>query len=252
MRRTTPQVDRTNFDPSLENIVIKGLTGCAIYRNEFLPAHPESMSASTQQTWGSRASTSGYSYGERCALYLAIAIHIAKDLSAHPFGPPNDVENLYVTSARALADFYTQHQPDLDRIMNLKDGDDLIGIFDILQQNFFSDLQLLEDFSVAFHEYGSRYIEQLGIESGSRALETAGDALAGNLGAQIDALSPAREEIMWQRIQQARTHGYLIVGMGEAHRLNLQSRLSAAGISNEEAASSLRRQAAAVNTRWIP
>ena len=69
--------DRTKFDPDLENIVIKALTGASIARNEFfsLPAK-----ARDDANWKARPSTNDYSTGERVALYLSFGMHIAADL----------------------------------------------------------------------------------------------------------------------------------------------------------------------------
>jgi hypothetical protein len=245
-------VDRTNFNPDLENIVIKALTGASVARNEFIPGNPPIMSAAEQQRWGRRASTSDYSFGERIALYLSMAIHIAADISSHNFGPPNMVESLFISSGRQLKESYLQNQAVLDQFMNTKDGDDLIGIYDLTAVNNFADLPVINDFTLVFHEYGSRYIEQLGTESGNAALQAQGQALAGNTAATLTTMSPAREEIMWEKIRHAMSSAYLIVGMGDAHRTNLAPRLAAAGIPHEEVEQSLTRQSTAVNTTWTP
>ena len=104
----------------------------------------------------------------------------------------------------------------------------------------------------------AKSMSRLGTESAFRilakakALEAQGQALSSNLGAKIDALSPAREEIMWEKIQTAKANGYLIVGMGDAHRTNLQARLTGAGIPQEEVKQSLTRQSNTVNANWTP
>ncbi|MGZ9129671.1 MAG: hypothetical protein ACXW4Z_18000, partial [Candidatus Binatia bacterium] len=85
-----------------------------------------------------------------------------------------------------------------------------------------------------------------------KKLAAEGKALSGNLSATLDTLSPAREEIMWEKIQQAVKKGYLIVGMGDAHHANLEPRLNKAGIPHEEVAQSLKRQKNAVNAGWKP
>lgn len=251
-RRSAPRVDRRRFDPSLENIVIKALTGAAIYRNEYLPENPSAMNATRQRYWGARASTSGYSYGERTALYLSMAIHIANDLSSYGFGPESIIETDYYRSGRRLVEFYLANRVELDRFMTTKDASDLIGIYELTSPNAFRNLPLLRDFSVVMHEYGSRYIEQLGTQTGNATLQAQGAALAGNLGAGIDDLGPAREEIMWQRVLQARANRYLLVGMGDAHHTNLTPRLDAAGIAHEEVSESLERQRREVHAGWRP
>lgn len=245
-------VDRTHFNPDLENIVIKALTGASITRNQFIAGDPPTMSRARQQYWGSRPSTNDYSFGERTALYLSMAIHIASDIARHDFGPDNFVESLFISSGRSLKNYYAQNQTVLDQFMHAKDGDDLTGIYDLTASTGFSNLTVINDFTLAFHEYASRYLEQLGSESGNTALEAEGQALAGNLGATLTTLSPAREEIMWEKIQHANANAYLIVGMGDAHRRNLQTRLNRAGIPHQEVEQSLDAQRRAVNTGWTP
>jgi hypothetical protein len=250
--RVSALVDRRRFDPDLENIVIKAVTGAQIFRNEFLPANPRTMAAADRQTWGRRASTSDYSYGERVALYLTIGIHIARDLAQRPQGPPTAAEADVVQRGDDLATFYRANQAELDVIMRTKDGDDLIGIYELTAPNGFRALRVLNDFAVHMHAYAARYIQRLGVETGNAALSSQGQVLASNPGANLTSLSPAREEIMWNRIQHARSSGYLTVGMGDAHRQNLASRLDTAGIPHEEVEASLRRQQALVNLMWTP
>ena len=250
--RVSSLVNRRRFNPDLENIVIKAVTGTQIFRNEFLPANPQTMSAADRQTWGRRASTSGYSYGERVALYLTIGIHIAQDLAQRPFGPPTAADANLVQSGDALAAFYRANQTVLDGIMRTKDRDDLIGIYELTAPNNFRVLPVLNAFAVLMHAYAAHYIQRLGAETGNAALSSEGRALERNPGATLTSLSPVREEIMWNRIQQAISGGYLIVGMGDAHRQNLAPRLNRAGIPHEEVVASLQRQQTAINSRWTP
>lgn len=251
-RRVAGLVDSTKFNPDLENIVIKAFTGAAITRNEFIPASPSTMSEADKKTWGRRASTKDYSYGERAALYLSMGIHLASDISNHNFGPPNIAESLFVLSGRALKECYLKNQPVLDAFMQAKDKDDLIGIYELTAADNFKSLPVIKDFTLKVHDYASRYIEQLGAESGNKKLEAEGKALSGNLNANLDTLSPVREEIMWEKIQQALSKGYLIVGMGEAHRANLEPKLNNAGIPHCEVAQSLKKQKDAINAGWKP
>lgn len=243
-------VDKKKFKPELENIVIKALTGASITRNEFIAGNPAGMGPGDIKTWGKRTSTSDWSYGERVALYLSMGIHLAKDVSKENFGPPNSVELPFIASARDLKNFYVSNQAVLDAFMKAKDTDDLIGIYELTAPNSFGNLSVIKDFTLVLHEYASRYIEQLGSESGNKQLKKEGTALSGNLAAKIDDLSPAREEIMWEKIQLAKKQGYLVVGMGDAHRTHLKPRLDAAGISHEEVAQSLTRQKTAVDAAW--
>jgi hypothetical protein len=180
-----------------------------------------------------------------------MAIHIANDISAFHFGPEILIESLYFNSARKLSNYYRDNQGVLDAFMNTKDNDDLIGIFELTAKNGFADLRVFKMFTLKFHEYASRYIEQLGVQQKNAVLEQSGQALSGNLGATLQTLSPAREEIMWERVLHGTKHNYLIAGMGDAHRQNLKVRLSKASIRHEEIEQGLQAQQRRVNSRWV-
>jgi hypothetical protein len=241
------QVDRKLFNPDLENIVIKALTGTQVARNEYIPT---SEADRARPPWTARPSKDQYSFGERVALYYAMAIHIAADLAKHDFGPENFVESPYVMSARHLKDVYVANQGPLDTFMKTKDKDELIAVYELTAPGGFANLTAINDFAVQFHEYGSLYIQQLGAELGSKELEAQGAKLANNPGAGLDDMSPAREEIMWQKIQRAK--GYLLVGMGDAHRQNLTGKLDAAGIKHAFVADDLKKHKADVDAKWVP
>lgn len=245
-------VNRRRYNPDLENIVIKALTGASITRNEYIPANPSGMTAAQQRRWRGRASTSDYSFGERTALYLSMAMHIAQDIAQFNFLPVRRTDTAYLTAGRALMNYYNANQAVIDQFMTAKDGNDLIGIYELTSPGGFVNLNVIRDFTVVFHEFASRYIEQLGRQIRNRVLRNEGTALATNMGATLHTLSPAREEIMWHKIRRARAGSYLLVGMGDAHRRNLQTRLIAARIPNEEVQASLRAQRAAVNASWVP
>lgn len=233
------------FDPELENIVIKALTGASIARNEYIAA-----SKKDREAFKGRASTSDYAYGERVALYLSMAIHIGSDVAEHDFGKASKAETPFIKSARRLKDVYIKRKGVLDDFAKGKDGDELIGIYELTKSGDFASLPAIKEFTLAFHEYGARYIKQLGTESGNTELETEGEALVKKTGAGLDALSPAREAIMWQKIQGAT--GYLIVGMGDAHRVSLRTKLDAAGIPHARVDEELERQKKAIDAVWVP
>jgi hypothetical protein len=239
--------DRTKFDPDLENIVIKALTGASIARNEFFSL---SAAARNDPNWKARPTTHDYSMGERVALYLSFAIHIAADTAKRDFGRANSVESAYVGSGRRLKETYLKHQAVLDAFMKAKDGDQLIGIYELTAPGGFANVPAIQEFTLAFHEYGSRYIKQLGTESGSAELEKQGDALVTNLAAKLDDLSPVRETMMWQKIKSAK--GYLLVGMGDAHRTALAKRLDGAGIPHARVDLELIRQRDEIKKTWAP
>ncbi|GKS64119.1 hypothetical protein YTPLAS72_14230 [Nitrospira sp.] len=250
--RVAGLVDRSKFNPDLENIVIKALTGAAITRNEYIPANPAGMSAADKKKWGKRSKTTDYSYGERVALYLSFAIHIAADIAQFAFGPEVLIESDYFQSARRLMEYYQKHKTTLDAFAAAKDGDNLVGMYELTSPGKFANLTVIEGFTKVFHEFGSRYIEGLGSQLGNKKLEAQGAALSGNLKAGLDDLSPAREEIMWQQIQVALAKKYLIVGMGDAHRKNLSSRLTKANIDHREVEQSLVEQKTDIDKNWVP
>jgi hypothetical protein len=233
------------FDPELENIVIKALTGTSIARNEYIAA-----SKKDREGFKGRASTSDYSYGERVALYLSMAIHIAGDVAQHDFGKASKSETAFIKSARRLKDVYVKRKGVLDDFTKAKDGDELIGIYELTKDGNFASLPAIKEFTLAFHEYGARYIKQLGTESGDTVLEAEGEALVKKPGAGLDALGPAREAIMWQKIQGAT--GYLIIGMGDAHRVSLSKKLDDAGIPHARVDEELERQKKAIDAVWVP
>ena len=233
------------FDPELENIVIKALTGATLTRNRFIAA-----SKKKREEFKGRASTNDYSMGERIALYLSMAIHISHDLAQHDFGKAASKDSKFIKASRALQKVYLKRQATLDALAAAKDGDQLIGIYELTEAGNFASLPEINEFTIAFHEYGARYIEQLGTESANAELVAEGEKLSKNLGAKLDDLSPAREAIMWQKIQGASS--YLLVGMGDAHRVSLQKKLDAAGIPHFKIDEELVRQQKAIDAAWVP
>jgi hypothetical protein len=55
--------------------------------------------------------------------------------------------------------------------------------------------------------------------------------------------------MMWQKIQGAK--GYLLVGMGDAHRKALETRLNAAGIRHNRADLEMRKQKEDIKKAWV-
>jgi len=233
------------FDPELENIVIKALTGTTLTRNEYIAA-----SKKGREAFKGRASTNDYSFGERIALYLSMAIHIAHDVAQHDFGKAKSTDSAFIKAGRALKKVYLKRQATLDAFTAAKDGDPLVGIYELTKDSDFASVPAIREFTIAFHEYGARYIEQLGSESSNADLQAEGKKLAKNLNATLDELGPAREAIMWQKIQGASS--YLIVGMGDAHRVSLKPKLDAAGIPHFKIDDELVRQKQAIDAAWVP
>jgi hypothetical protein len=249
--RVNPLVDRSRYDPDLENVIVKAMVGAAITRNEYLAAPTTARSGSQ---WRSRSSTNDWSYGERAALYLSLAVHIASDINALSFPTPSRGESPFLRAARTLQAVYAAHQDELDALMQTKDTDDLIGIYELTSPNNFANAGAIRAFATAFHEFGSRYIEQLGIDTHNASLEREGRRLHSTPRAGLRQFSAAREEIMWQNIELARLAGidYLIVGMGDAHRVSLAPRLNRAGIPHFRVERALADQQAEINRNWVP
>jgi hypothetical protein len=241
------QADPAHFDPNLENIVIKALTGTAMLRNGFIAA---TRARREDAEWKARATINDYSFGERIALYVSMAIHIAADLAAATLPAPSASDTAFIKSARTLKAAYTRNQTVLDAFMAAKDTDDLIAVYELTSAGGFASLPALKDFTLAFHEYGSRYIEELGVEISDATLKSEGAKLAGNLNVKLDDLGAAREAIMWQKILTAR--GFLLIGMGDAHRMSLAPKLNAAGIPHAKVDEELRRQARDIARSWTP
>jgi hypothetical protein len=241
------EVDRKLFNPDLENIVIKALTGTQVLKNEYIPRSAKDRGDSQ---WKARASASDYSFGERIALYTSMAIHIAADLAAATIPPPKKSDPQILFAARVLKATYTAHQAEFDAFAAAKDKDELIAIYELTSPGAFKNLTALGEFARTFHAYGSNYIKQLGVQSGNKDLEAAGTALAANPKAGLDVMSPAREAIMWQKIQTAK--GYMLVGMGDAHHRNLTAKLDAAGIPHAFVPDDLKKQQSDVAAKWVP
>jgi hypothetical protein len=246
---SSAKVDRKKFNPDLENIILKALTGAAQART-FISKNPPRMKKRARQHWGSRLDTGQYSMGERVALYLSFGIHIASDIAQNDFGPRNFVESSFIASARDLKDFYIKQKAVLDNFMLTKDGNQLIGIFELVEPGGFKDMPVILDFCLVLHEFATRYIGQLGAEQGNKKLETQGQALRGNPAPSLKAMSPAREEIMWEKVLEAKAGGFLLVGMGDQHRKNLTPKLDKAGIDHKRVDIALVKQRADVKGKW--
>ena len=153
-------------------------------------------------------------------------------------------------AGRRLKETYLKHQAGLDAFMKAKDASQLLGIYELTAPGGFANEAAIKAFTLAFHEYGSLYIKQLGTESGSADLEKQGEDLRSNLGAKLEDLSPVRETMMWQKIQGAK--GYLLVGMGDDHRKALTKQLDAAGIPHARVDLELVKQKDEIKKAWAP
>jgi hypothetical protein len=247
VRRVAGLVDTDNFPPALENIVIKVLAGVSFVRNGFIAGNPKTMKSKAQKAWGSREKH-GRSGGERAAQYLSTAIHLAADLAGHDFG--KEAESELVKSARAVSACYGKYKAVLDDFMKNKDADPLIGIYELTAPEDFKNLDAIKDFTLAMHVYASRYTEQLGIDTGNEGLQKEGQTVLANTGATLETLSPAREQIMWKNILLAQANNYLIVGMGDEHRINLEAKLNTQGIAHEKVSDALARQSGDIESKW--
>ena len=234
------------LDPALENIIVKALTGAAITRNQFFAADANGRA---DDQWKSRPTKTDYRLGERAALYLSMAIHIAGDVAKHDFGAVDPLETAFIKSARALKEAYLAGKAELDALMEAKDKDELTAIYELTAPGGFKNEATVTAFSLAFHEYGSQYVAQLGTEGGNAELKKQGEALAKKPGAKIKDFSPVREEIMWEKIQKAK--GYLLVGIGDQHRLNMKGKLDGAAIPHAKVSEALVDHQKEVDTKWV-
>ena len=234
------------LDPTLENIIVKALTGAAIARNQFFAADANGRA---DDQWKQRPSKSDYRLGERAALYLAMGIHIASDVAKHDFGAVDPNETAFIKSARALKAAYVTGKAELDTFMETKDKDELIAIYELTSPGNFKNEATIAAFSLAFHEYGSLYVAQLGEEGGNDELKKQGEELAKKPQAKLRAFSPVREEIMWEKIKNAK--GYLLVGMGDEHRKNMKGKLDGASIPHEKVDEALVRQRQENAGAWV-
>lgn len=250
-REVGPNVDKSKFNPGLENIVIKAMTGCGIVKNEFIASKPAKMSAKKVAKWSGRATTDDYSMGERAALYFTMAIHIARDISKDSYGDETMVERPIISISRKLREFYNDNNAILDDFTKQKDTNDLIGIYEMAAAHTFTTLTEMKEFCTLFHTFGARYIQELGEETKNRKLVKEGEKLEGKPKAKLKNFSPAREEIIWNKVLEAKKGGYMIVGMGDAHRDNLKKRIEAEGIPHEETTVALERQKKNIDSNWV-
>jgi hypothetical protein len=241
--------DASKWDRSLENIVVKTLFSASTVLKDYIGAP---VNKREEETWKKRPSNRDYSWGERQALYLSLAIHIAADIAKKDFGPVDPTESPFVKSERKLKDTYTSRQADLDAFMKAKDGDELIAMYELTSPNGYANLPALKDFALAYQAYAEQYMLDLGASSGNAALVAAATSMTGAGGPDWANLNAAREAIMWQKVQDAKAGGYLLVGMGDAHRQSLKTKLEAAGIPHFFIEQELVRQKQAIERAWVP
>ena len=202
--------------------------------------------------WGSRKTTTDYSFGDRIALYFSFAIHIASDIAGYTFPPKKSNESHYIKFGRLLQDYYKKNKKVLDAFSAGKDADELIGIADIFKKFKATEANVYQDFADIFEQFGAGYIEQLGIDTGNVDLTKDGEDLFKQKNKGLGSFSPAREEIIKERVKIAKAGKYLIAGMGDAHHTNLTPWLDKNKIAHTEVASSLLKQESDNSSKWVP
>ena len=60
-----------------------------------------------------------------------MAIHIAHDVAQHDFGKAATTDSKFIKAGRALKKVYLRRQAALDAITAAKDGDQLVGIYEL-------------------------------------------------------------------------------------------------------------------------
>jgi hypothetical protein len=239
------------FEPALENAVLKALAGTTLL-GQFSGGDPAAMGPHEQAMWSGRANAGAWSQGERCALYLALAVQLAEDIAEHDFPRAKSSEPPLTTRGRELKAMYKKHKSVLRGFMRAKEADDLVGVYELTAPKGFRSLPKLDDFASAFHAYAAEYIAALGAEKGNAELTRQGRLLENNRDPTIRELGAAREEIMWERIAEADVGGYLLVGIGDNHRVALARRLRTAGIAHAKVDEDLVAQRAANQRQWLP
>jgi hypothetical protein len=244
--KVAPTAQTGPYRHELEDATIKAVAGASQLRW----FQPDTLDKVDKEMYGSRASISDYTLGERIALLLTLAIHISADLAAQGFSAPTPGEPAIAARARKLAAYYTANKAALDALMKKKDADPLLGILQLTEPNSFAVMPMLRGFVAILQEYGTAYTEQLGKERGNTELATEGKQLEANRVKGDFPISAAREATMWSEIEEAIAGGYLIVGMGDAHRRSLAGKLNARGIAHAFVEHALTQQLRDVAANW--
>ncbi|MGB3074847.1 MAG: DUF4157 domain-containing protein [Chitinophagales bacterium] len=242
--RVGPLADYVHFSPALENIVIKAFTGASMYK-EFLGSKSDAQ-------WASRKVDTDYSFGDRIALYFSFAIHVASDIADYTFPAKNSKESHYIKFGRLLQTHYKKNKTILDAFSAIKDADNLIGIAELYKKFKSPEKKIYSDFADIFEKFAAGYIEELGVTMGNTDLTKEGEKLFKKKTKDLDSFSPAREEIIKERVKIAKAGKYLIAGMGDAHHTNLTAWLDTNSIAHVEVAASLIKQESDVSGKWVP
>lgn len=242
--RVGPLADYTNFSPALENIVIKAFTGVSMYKTF--------LGSKSDVQWASRKAITDYSFGERIALYFSFAVHVASDIADYTFPAKATKESHYIKFGRSLQTHYKKNKTILDAFSTSKDADTLIGIADMYKTFKSSEQKVLTEFADIFEKFAAGYIEELGTVTGNADLTKEGEKLFKKKTKDLDSFSPAREEIIKERVKIAKAGKYLIAGMGDAHHTNLTTWLDTNSIAHEEVTASLKKQESEISSKWVP
>lgn len=239
MNRSNP---RGNW---LESAALKAMTAMFMFESGFDRESKGFVDDPSNRDWDD-APVGGYTLGERTAFYYVMAIQIASDIARYDWDPVNKPGPL-VDESDELKDVYVQHRKMLEDMRKTKDASPTMGIRTLAKGR---DLKAMREFATVFVRWGGEHTVELGKALGSKELSEAGAKLRPGKGLTLDDLSPAREALMRQRILVAKEKGYLLVGVGDAHRKNLRKWLEQHGVAHAEVELDLKNQRSAVKHRW--
>ena len=229
----------------LESAALKCMTAMFMFESGFDRESKGFVDDPLNPDWDD-APEGGYTLGERTAFYYVMAIQIAYDIAQYTWDPVNKPGPL-VDESDELKDVYVQHRKMLDAMRETKDSSPTMGIRTLAKGR---DLKAMREFATVFVRWGGKHTVELGKALGSKELSDEGAKLRPGKGLTLDDLSPAREALMRQRILVAQKKGYLLVGVGDAHRKNLKKWLKRNGVEHAEVELDLKNQKDAVKRRW--
>ncbi len=206
------------FNPALESVTAKAMAAVADLRG-----YIHSPGKRNGSEWKGRSGADRYASGERVAHGLMLAIEIADDIARHDFGAVKEDESAVLKASRALQAVYAANREmltDLRRAKRIKDG---LGIYELLGTKQ-STLDKADAFAIAFLKYGALRIEEFGRWANSQAL-ILGARRVRDPPTSFVALEKVREAFMLKSIKAAEQQGFLLVGMGSLHVLNLDASL---------------------------
>ena len=203
------------YDPSMENIAVKTMPIYHILRKitADLRANPGNLSNYKGQ------GKKGYSVFERVAHYFRYAVSMAADVLSWQVDPSS--------AAYKFGAFYQKNQALLGLMALIRQfGGPQVHIGDMLFKTSSADLDTIDKFSELGFNFVQEYLLQLAQEKGDKSLEKIAKSLKGKVDkdpfGDKSGVNKAREWFMVENLKRGKPGGYLLAGMGDAHRENLQ------------------------------